>query len=281
MNSKYNELEMAKDLYENGLCNMNNIGNELRLVAIYIRRVLDLKPKQLREQMYGYSEKFIIGYKREKYYPIINRAINNATKKGSCLISIESIPIYKEELDYINSVEIESEHEYECRKLMFTILTKMKLNKEIFNMRNTDEDKSCSGKYFKGGQRKYNELKRQAKISDKIKLNEELFHDLYKSKLVEPKYNGLIEFKFIDEINELEESDEIISVNQFEDIGWYYDEYMGDTKIKRCEVCGKLIKIKSKHDGSSKYCEKCAYVVNLDKQKERDLKKKIENLERL
>lgn len=269
MNDKYNELEVARNLYENGLQNMNSIGNELRLVAIYIRRVLDLKPKQLREQMYGYAEKYIIGYKREKYYPIINRAINNATKKGSCLISIESIPILQNELDYINSVEIESEHEYECRKLMFTILTKMKLNKEIFNIRNTDEDKSCSGKYFKGGQRKYNELKRQAKIPDKIKLNEELFHDLYKSELVEPKYNGLIEFKFIDEINKLDESKEIISINQFDDIGWYYDEYMGDVKIKRCEVCGKLIKIKSKHDGSSKYCDVCSKKIELEKTRER------------
>lgn len=268
MNNKYNELEIARDLYENGLQNMNNIGNELRLVAIYIRRVLDLKPKQLREQMYGYSEKYIIGYKREKYYSIINRAINNATKKGSCLISIENIPVYKEELEYINSVEIKSEYEYECRKLMFTLLVRMKLNKEIFNMRNTDEDKSCSGKYFKGGQRKYNELKRQAKLPDKIKLNEELFHDLYRSELVEPKYNGLIEFKFIDEINKLESSEEIISINQFDDIGWYYDLYMGDAKIKRCESCGKLIKIKSKHDGSSKYCESCAKRIKNEQNKE-------------
>ena len=50
---------------------------------------------------------------------------------------------------------------------MFTILTKMKLNKEIFNIRNTDEEKECSGKFFKGGQRKYNELKKQAKNSRK------------------------------------------------------------------------------------------------------------------
>lgn len=266
MNNKYNELEMAKDLYENGLHNMNNIGNELRLVAIYIRRVLDLKPKQLREQMYGYAEKYIIGYKREKYYPIINKAINNAVKKGSCLISVENIPIYKEEIDYINSVEIKSEHEYECRKLMFTILTKMKLNKEIFNIRNMNEEKECSGKFFKGGQRKYNELKRQAKIPDKIKLNENLFHDLYNSKLVEPKYNGLIEFKFIDGINELELENKAIEINQFDDVGWYYDLYMGDAKIKQCEVCGKLIKIKSNKDNSTKYCEKCKE----EKHKEQD-----------
>ena len=43
---------------------------------------------------------------------------------------------------------------------------------------------------------------------------------------------------------------------------------------KQCQSCGKLIKIKSKTK-PEKYCEKCAYVVNLEKQKARDLKKKL------
>ena len=66
----------------------------------------------------------------------------------------------------------------------------------------------------------------------------------------------------------LEESDEIISINQFDDTGWYYDLYMGDAKIKRCEVCGKLIKIKSKTK-PEKYCEVCAKESELEKTRER------------
>jgi DNA-directed RNA polymerase subunit M/transcription elongation factor TFIIS len=33
---------------------------------------------------------------------------------------------------------------------------------------------------------------------------------------------------------------------------------MQDKTVKQCSQCGKLIKIKSKFDGSSKYCDKCA-----------------------
>ena len=52
----------------------------------------------------------------------------------------------------------------------------------------------------------------------------------------------------------------------------------GDEKIKsikQCSNCGKLIKIKSK-TYPPKYCDKCAYEMNLEKQKERDFKKKCE-----
>ena len=49
----------------------------------------------------------------------------------------------------------------------------------------------------------------------------------------------------------------VVEINQFDDIGWYYDLYMGDIKIKKCESCGKLIKIKSKTK-PEKYCENCA-----------------------
>lgn len=262
--SKYNELEMAKDLFLNGLKEQTNIYNELRLVATYMRRYLDYKPKELRLQMYGYAEKFIIGYKREKYYPIINKAINQAIKKRSCLIDIDNIVIYKEELDLINSFVVESQYEYECRKLMFTVLAKMKLNRAIFDIRNTDEEKTSSGMFFKGGQRKYNELKRQAKISEKIKINEDLFHSLYQSKLVTPMYNGLIKFDFMEKLNELERKEELIKIDQFDEIGWYYDYLMGDKKIKLCECCGKLIKIKSNKDYSTKYCEYCKYVIKLE-----------------
>ena len=32
---------------------------------------------------------------------------------------------------------------------------------------------------------------------------------------------------------------------------------------KQCEKCGKLVKIKSKNDHSTKYCNKCGYEVKL------------------
>lgn len=34
---------------------------------------------------------------------------------------------------------------------------------------------------------------------------------------------------------------------------------------KQCEKCGKLVKIKSKNDGSTKYCNKCKHEMDLIK----------------
>lgn len=40
------------------------------------------------------------------------------------------------------------------------------------------------------------------------------------------------------------------------------------SNYKLCQSCGKLIKIKSKHDGSSKYCESCAKRIKNEQNKE-------------
>ena len=102
MDYKYTELDYAKNIYENGFQSEQHRPTELRLVATYMRRVLDYKPKKLREEMYKWCESHIVGYKRELYYKRINSAINKACKKGSMLVNVESVQFYKYEMDYCN-----------------------------------------------------------------------------------------------------------------------------------------------------------------------------------
>lgn len=268
--NKYKELDRAQDLFENGLDDLDNIYNNLRLVAIYIRRNLNCKPKVLKETMYQYCENNIIGYKREKFYPIINKAINQAIKKGSCLINVESIPIYKEEVNYINSLKIsDDKNDYLCKKLMFSILCRMKLNREIFNQRNI-EDKEFSGLFFKGGNKKYGELKRQAKLPSNVDIDD-LFYLMNSLKLVTPMYEGLIRFDFVKNLKEIESTNKLYDVSQFEDIGWYYDLYMQDKTVKQCSQCGKLIKIKGNRQI---YCDKCADEIESENAIERKRKQR-------
>ncbi len=161
MDYKYKELDYAKNIYKNGFQSEQHMPTELRLVATYMRRVLDYKPKKLREEMYKWCETHIAGYKRELYYKKINSAINKACQKGSMLVNIEHIDFYKYELDYINNLYImdnidnkeESGYSYECRKLLFTLLFKMKVNKLITETKSADSDFKYTGKYFKGGQK--------------------------------------------------------------------------------------------------------------------------------
>ena len=275
MDYKYNELEYAKEVFENGFQSQQHLPTELRLVATYMRRILDYKPKKLKEEFYKWCETHIDGYNRVLYYKTINSAINKATKKDSCLVTIKPVIIYKPEIHYImNSIIVdddgcEYEYAYECKKLMFTFLVRSKLNRQMFDQRNVDEDKTYKGTSFSGGQKKYTELKKMAKLPQKLKINEDIIHYLYISKLVDPLNSGILRLNFLEEIYQTVECDNDceVEIEDFDRIGWYFDFYNGDDKIKKCESCGCLRKIKSKYDGSSKYCDVCA------KEKEREMTK--------
>ena len=258
MDYKYTELDYAKVIYDNGFQSENHLPTELRLVATYMRRILGYKPKQLREKMYEWCESNIQGYKRELYYAKINSAINKACKKGSMLLNVGKICIYKYELDYINNLFImkdidsdeEYEYSYECKKLLFTLLFKMKVNKFISEAKSTKEDYEYKGTYFKGGQKKYTELKKLAKLPEKIKINEDLINTLWINGLISPMFNGLIKLNFMDDIYDLEKTENCdktieIEITEYESVGWYYDYYNNDSKISRCKICGKLFKKKS------------------------------------
>lgn len=255
MDYKYTELDYAKLIYKDGIQSENHLPTELRLVATYMRRDLNYKPKKLKAELESWAENHIAGYKKELYYKILKRAINQACKKGSKLINISSVKFYQYELDYIDSLKIINEDDtlyeyaYECKKFLFTLLFKMKVNK-IISESKAQEPFDYKGKYFKGGQKKYTELKKLAKLSEKLKINEDIIYTLWKNNLITPMYNGLIKMNFMEQIYKLQDenqevSEAVIEVKDFDSVGWYYDYYKGDPKIMFCAVCGKIFKKKS------------------------------------
>ncbi len=281
MDYKYKELDYAKNIYKNGFQSEQHMPTELRLVATYMRRVLDYKPKKLREEMYKWCETHIAGYKRELYYKKINSAINKACQKGSMLVNIEHIDFYKYELDYINNLYImdnidnkeESGYSYECRKLLFTLLFKMKVNKLITETKSADSDFKYTGKYFKGGQKKYTELKKLAKLPEKVRINEDIINILWINGLVSPMFNGLIKLNFIEEIYEIEQNNKILDttvvlqIKDYDSVGWYFDYYNQDKKIAFCKECGKIFK---KRSNRQEYCsDECSKTADREKARKR------------
>lgn len=280
MDYKYTELDYAKNIYENGFQSDQHRPTELRLVATYMRRVLDYKPKRLREEMYKWCESNITGYKRELYYKMINSAINKACKKGSMLINVESIDFYKYEMDFINDLYImkdidekgESEFTYECKKLLFTLLFKMKVNKFFTETKSSDPDFEYNGKYFKGGQKKYTELKKLAKLPEKVRINEDIINTLWVNGLVTPMFNGLVKLNFMEELYEIEKKKDldksiVIQIKDFDSVGWYFDYYNQDKKIQFCKCCGKIFKKKSNRQECCS--EECSKEIDREKAKER------------
>jgi hypothetical protein len=248
MNYKYNELDYAKLVYENGF-QTKHIPTELRLVAIYMKTILGYKPKKLREQMYNFCEKNIPEYNRVKHYKFINKAINQASKKTSVLVKIDKIDIYDYEVNYINSLNICDgdgvipEFEYDCKKIVFTLLCQMKINQIITKIKNGVES---SGMYFKGGNRKYNDLKKTSKIISNLDISNEIMYTLGQCNIITPMFNGLIKLNFMDDIKKLSDKadDKIVSISvvNFDSIGWYFDYFNNKDKMKLCKHCNQPFK---------------------------------------
>lgn len=281
MDYRYTELDYAKSIYENGFQSDTHQPTELRLVATYMRRILGYKPKQLKEEMETWAKNNIVGYKREIYFKMMKTAINKACQKGSKLINIDHVDFSKQEMDYLCGLEIydgvdaekKSEFSYECQKLLFTLLFKMKVNKIITEAKSTDTEYVYKGKYFQGGQKKYTELKKLAKLPEKLKINEDIIYTLSINNLVTPMFNGLIKLDFMEQIYKLQEKAEstpvasAIVVQDYDSVGWYFDYYTGDKKISFCENCGTIFKKKSNRQLYC--CEECSTDINRSKTRKR------------
>lgn len=263
MDYKYTELDYAKRIYEYGFQSEQHKPTELRLLATYMRRILGYKPKKLREEMYRWCKTNIIGFRRELYYKMINSAINKACANGSMLVNIDKVDFYQYELDYINNLPITGEYSYECKKLIFTLLFKMKVNKLITEAKNTAGDFKYVGKYFKGGKRKYAELKKLAGLPRNVKINEDIIHTLWMHELVTPMHSGLIKLDFMDTFYELQrkkislDKTIVLQIKDYDCIGLYFDYYHKDKKILFCQCCGKIFKkCSNKHTYCSEECKK-------------------------
>lgn len=257
MDYKYKELDLAKKIYENGFLSDKHRPTELRLLATYMRRILNYKPKRLREEMEAWCKKHVAGYRQETYYKLLKSATTQACKKGSTLVQINKIEIYQYEMDYINTLKISSEYAYDCRKLLFTLLFHMKINRNIVKQKSPELASSYQGLYFKGGKRKYTELKKLAKLPEKLKINEDIIYTLWTHQLVTPLHDGLIRLDFLHNLRILQEQTSsidktvVLQIRDYDSVGWYYDYYHQNKRITFCKCCGSIFR---KHSNKELYC---------------------------
>lgn len=244
-NYKYNELEYAQLIYNDGF-QTKHVPTELRLLVLYYKEILKLKPKQRSDKLYEFCEKYMPDYKRAKYFKIINKALRQGSAKEQKLVTVEKIDIYQSELDYINSLEIE----HHFKKVLFTFLVQMKLNKFIYEYKN---EKPYTSKYFKGGSVKYNNIKKMANLDNNININDDVIYFLDQYELVKVLHKGLIVLNYLD--NCVETGEVAIEIKDYENVGWYLDFYSGLKGMRLCETCDNIFK---QTNNKQKYCKSCA-----------------------
>jgi hypothetical protein len=248
---KYNELAYAENIYKNGFLT-KHFPTELRLLILYFRDVLGLKPKEREYKVYEFCRKYIPNFKKEKFYKSINKALQAGLNKEQKLITIPKIDIYQVELDYINSLDLNQDY----KKVLFTFFVQKKLDKTVYELKH-GKDNEYNILYFKGGSKKYNNIKKISNIQNKTLLNDEVINNLGGLGLVKILHKGAIILEYIN--NCKEEGNIVFSITDYDNIGLYLDYYNNIKGVIKCEQCGKIIKMKNNRQ---KYCEECYKEIN-------------------
>lgn len=292
MNYKYNEEEYGKLIYEKGF-QSQFLKYETVVLVKYLKK-LGKSKKDSEKFMYEFCKKYIPGFNKVKYYKVIDRALREGRKGKNPLMVIKDVPILKKELEYIDSLELDIEY----KKLLFAFIVKRKLAYEIHKIHNAETIELST--YFNGAKKSFREVFKSANITKKGYKIDNMIINLVKEDVVESIIKGDLILKYMYNIYNTEtyvvqkknhltyemedverkrilykfDEDEVFErIKDFDNIGYIFEYYKGDKKIKKCEECGKLIKFKSKK--TPKYCKACAIDVDRKKALKRWESKKI------
>ena len=243
-----NEKKQAEYIIEKG-----EVGNKptstLFLLAKYYRQKENLNKEQTFNKLNEFMEKNYKNYNSATWEDIIEDISKKANKYP--LREIDYIEITKSEIDTIRNV---CNIKYE--KLLFTMLCYAKLYNKI-----SDKNNGWVNTDIK-------ELFRVARVSVRYRNDKFLYlNDLETAGLISfsNKNDNLnLRVTFVDN-----NSDTVLKIDDFRELGYEYLNYIGDGKFIRCECCKKFIRKKS---NKQKYCTDCYKRINSDMTNERQKK---------
>lgn len=244
---KYKDLVYAQKIYSDGFLTKYR-ETELKLVALYMRDVLEITKKQERkEALHKFCEKHLKDYHRMKYYKLINKVLDYSCSKKNYLINIDSVPVMKSEIDYLNGQDISIDE----KKVLFTLLITYKLRKLYFEIKKPNEP--YDNMYFKGGTTQYSDLKKVSNIHNKLDINIDIISELAVKGYVKIYSRGCIRLNFIEEI--VDDTGEVaFEMTDYNNIGYWFEWYNGNKRIGKCTKCGHVFYKKSNHQI---YCSEC------------------------
>lgn len=238
-----NEKRQAEYIIEKG-----EVGNKptstLFLLAKYYRLKKNLNKEQTFNILNEFMEKNYKNYNSATWEDIIEDISKKANKYS--LREIDYIEITQSEIEIIRNI-----NNIKYEKLLFTMLCYAKLYNKI-----SDKNNGWVNTDIK-------ELFRVARVTVRYRNDKFLYlNDLETAGLISfsNKNDNLnLRVTFVDD-----NSETILKIDDFRELGYEYLNYIGDGRFIRCERCKRLVRKSSKN---MKYCNKCSEEKQLEWQR--------------
>lgn len=227
-----NERRRAEDILSSVQETTNPIHNVYLLSRYYYAQ--GMRQKEVLEKIEDYLRQFPF-LVLPKWQQTVDKIVAKAKGKG--LIEIEYVGITEKELSEIAKLRKES-----LKKLAFTLLCIAKYFNTI-RPENSSWVNTPDKDVFRMADIRTLDSKRQQKLIRELHLLGLVGY----SKVVD---NVNLRVLFVDT-----ETEPVLRIYQFDDLGYQYLECIGDPSIVHCKCCGKLIK---KTSCRKDYCDECA-----------------------
>lgn len=232
-----NEVKQAEHIIEKG-----EVGNKPTSTLFLLGKYYRVKENLDKEHTFNKLNEFMKNNYKNYNSALWEDIIEDISKKANKypLREIGSIGITQQELDKISEI-----NNLKYQKLLFTMLCYAKLYNLISENNNGWINADIK------------EIFRVARVSVKHRNDKFLYlNDLEQMGLISfsNKNDNLnIQINFVDMNGE-----SILDISDFRELGYEYLKHIGNGKYIRCAECMCLVKKKSKHDYSTKYCTKCS-----------------------
>jgi len=213
----------------------DDVYRTLYLMANYYRQYKGYKKHKIIETLREYMAINYENYYKDKVrWNEIIESVTDKTKHRK-MIEVNDVVITKSEIDKINELKVKSD-----RKIMFAYLCYAKYRNKI-----KQENNSWVGDITKDI---FKSCRVQSSVNERYKTLGKL-KDLGYLETSKSNTNLSVRVTFVDN-----ESDPVLTVSDFTELGYEYLNYMGEN-FTRCQECGVLFK--RNKNNTKKYCNKC------------------------
>jgi hypothetical protein len=221
----FDEKKHAETMLREGFTTKNRIVTEMKILSKYFFSK-GFDDTDVKDKLVAFCEKHQDYFNNAEWYKIINKTLGIAKK--SKLVTGREVKITQAELDTITSLPSLNE-----QRLAFVLLVLYKFyNKRKFQISLVDLFSLC-------------------KISVNSKTKMKLPHSLTSKGLIDINLYGKRWVNFVNDDSEV-----VIHIRKFDDLIYYYLNYIGEGKYKYCCICDGIFYLSNNRQTKCRQCAK-------------------------